>query len=318
MEFRVFISYSRKDLHLIEPVVDLLRATRDMVFHDVDTIRPGKRWRAQLDEALVDTNLLVVFWCRHAAGSKYVREEYEAAMAKGKDVLPLLIDDTPLPPSLADFQCIDFRTSIGSSHAYRRRALIGGVVFAVLLAGSAGAYWATRPEVATTIAAAGERDTVAVPSGMDMDTSYVAYPQRPHRPPVVAPSSAGDLRPMDTSALALDTLPMRPPGPPDRPDPDTAAVAAATDTAAPVDSAVPMPPDPGPSQPGPADPDPGGQEPASRRGLPVVLLLLAAAVLSLVAAFVALRRTPPKLRERQERIAEELRDVLERRRGIEA
>ena len=311
MEFRVFISYSRKDLHLIEPVVDLLRATRDMVFHDVDTIRPGKRWRAELDEALVDTNLLVVFWCRHAAGSKYVREEYEAAMAKGKDVLPLLIDDTPLPPSLADFQFIDFRASIGSSHTYRRWMVIGGALSAVLLAGAAGAYWAARP-ITGSIAVVESDDTVPVPAGLDTGVLIIEKSDtllmRPDPP-------GGLVLPMDTAALSLDTLRMRPP-PPYRPGPDGGDTAATVDTtaiAAPTDTARPRSPRPNGKAraPAPDEPRPVG------RGFPVVLLLLAAAVLSLLAVFAARRRTPPKLRERQERIAEELRDVLERKRGIE-
>ena len=306
MEFRVFISYSRKDLHLIEPVVDLLRATRDMVFHDVDTIRPGKRWRAELDEALVDTNLLVVFWCRHAAGSKYVREEYEAAMAKGKDVLPLLIDDTPLPPSLADFQFIDFRTSIGSSHTYRRWMVIGGALSAVLLAGAAGAYWAMQPATAS-VAVVESDDTVPVPAGLDTGVLIIEKSDtllmRPGPPD-------GLVLPMDTATLGLDTLAVSPPPPPPPPPPDTTAIATPTDTAAPTDTLRPTPNGkaraPAPDEPRPVS-----------RGFPVVLLLLAAAVLSLLAVFAARRRTPPKLRERQERIAEELRDLLERRRRME-
>ncbi|HEU4454764.1 MAG TPA: toll/interleukin-1 receptor domain-containing protein [Longimicrobium sp.] len=306
MEFRVFISYSRKDLHLIEPVVDLLRATRDMVFHDVDTIRPGKRWRAELDEALVDTNLLVVFWCRHAAGSKYVREEYEAAMAKGKDVLPLLIDDTPLPPSLADFQFIDFRPFIGSSHTYRRWMVIGGALSAVLLAGAAGAYWAMQPATAS-VAVVESDDTV--PAGLDTGVLIIEKSDtllmRPDPP-------GGLVLPMDTAALSLDTLPMRPP-PPYRPGPDGGDTAATVDTTAIAAPAGPLGPTPNGKAraPAPDEPRPVG------RGFPVVLLLLAAAVLSLLAVFVARRRTPPKLRERQERIAEELRDLLERRRRME-
>ena len=116
-DFRVFISYSRDDLPLVEPVVDLLRATRDMVFHDVDSIPPGEQWRPALERALTETHLLVVFWCRHAAESEFVRAEYDLGMERGKKVLPLLIDDTPLPDKLGAYQWIDFRKTIGPTHA---------------------------------------------------------------------------------------------------------------------------------------------------------------------------------------------------------
>jgi hypothetical protein len=271
MDFRVFISYSRKDLHLIEPVVDLLRATRDMVFHDVDTIRPGAKWREQLDAALADTNLIVVFWCRHAAGSKYVREEYEAAMASGKDVLPLLIDDTPLPPKLADFQAIDFRTSIGASHAYRRRMMIGGVLSAMLMTG-AGAYVATRPQANGDVAVVQGQDTMVLPPGSARaDTAALVLPS-------------------DSTGL-----------------PDSALIAEEILSDS---TGLPLPPDARPDQVNPPNPRPE----AAGRGLPVVLILLAAAALSLLGAFLARRRTPAALRERQARMAAELRDQLERRR----
>lgn len=111
-----FISYSRRDSNLVGPVVALLRASRAHVFRDADSLEPGKKWRDQLSEAISDAEVLVLFWCHHAVESSEVGNEYRDAIAKGKDVLPLLLDDTPLPESLAEYQYIDFRGAFPGGH----------------------------------------------------------------------------------------------------------------------------------------------------------------------------------------------------------
>src|SRR6478672_10520621 len=40
----------------------------------------------------------------------------EGSIEQEEDVLPLLLDATPLPTELAEFQWIDFRGTVGSSH----------------------------------------------------------------------------------------------------------------------------------------------------------------------------------------------------------
>ena len=59
----------------------------------------------------------MVFWCSHSRSSEEVRKEYTAAIEQQKEVLPLLIDDTPLPAELAEYQYIDFRAAFPHGHA---------------------------------------------------------------------------------------------------------------------------------------------------------------------------------------------------------
>lgn len=114
---RIFVSYSRHDRNVIAPVVAVMRSSHALVFVDVDDIQPGKRWRQQTEHALSDAQLVVVFWCDHARRSLEVTREYLAALDLGKDVLPIRIDDTPVPAQLAEFQTIDFRESLAAHHA---------------------------------------------------------------------------------------------------------------------------------------------------------------------------------------------------------
>lgn len=108
----------------MKPVVGLLRATKDLVFQDIDNIRPGRKWRRQIEEALHGANLIVLFWCYHSSRSMEVKKEYKVALSTGKDVLPVLLDATPLPEELNEFQRVDFRQLGGSRHRSSKRWLI--------------------------------------------------------------------------------------------------------------------------------------------------------------------------------------------------
>lgn len=120
MSYGVFISYSHDDKDLVTRVVPLVRALRsDLVFQDVDMI-PGKPWERQLQGALDEAKMIIVFWCEHSSRSDYVRKEYEKAINQEKDVLPLLLDDSPLSDPLKAYQWVDFREIIKHRKIYER------------------------------------------------------------------------------------------------------------------------------------------------------------------------------------------------------
>jgi TIR domain len=50
--YRIFVSYSRADEKIIEPIVAILRATGEVTFRDKDSIPPGTRWRTALTDAI--------------------------------------------------------------------------------------------------------------------------------------------------------------------------------------------------------------------------------------------------------------------------
>jgi hypothetical protein len=110
----VFASYDRVDEQLVASIVGLIRALGSRVFMDVDSIVPGDQWRPVLTRAIMDAAVIVVFWCAHAAGSEEVKGEFESGHAQRKRIIPILLDDTPLPPTLARYQYLDFRGSVAS------------------------------------------------------------------------------------------------------------------------------------------------------------------------------------------------------------
>lgn len=112
----VFVSYSHRDEDLVKPVVQLLRANQSLVFQDIDSIQPGKKWRDEIAKGIAESHLVIVFWCDHANASEEVEKEWKTAIELRKDLLPLLLDATPLPPQLAAFQWIDFQDAVGANH----------------------------------------------------------------------------------------------------------------------------------------------------------------------------------------------------------
>jgi hypothetical protein len=114
----VFVSYSPEDSELVAAIVSTLCANnRALVYCDADSIRARGRWREELGSAISEARIVLVFWCHHSNTSYEVRKELALALEQGKDVLPLLLDGTPLPSKLAGCRCIDFRSRVGAIHA---------------------------------------------------------------------------------------------------------------------------------------------------------------------------------------------------------
>ena len=113
----IFVSYSPEDSELVAAILSTLCASnRALVYCDAGSLRVRGRWREELAGAISEASVVLVFWCHHSNTSYEVRKEFALALEQGKDVLPLLLDGTPLPSKLADRRSIDFRARVGVIH----------------------------------------------------------------------------------------------------------------------------------------------------------------------------------------------------------
>ncbi|WP_173807654.1 TIR domain-containing protein [Sphaerotilus uruguayifluvii] len=141
----LFASYSRHDREIVRQMCALLRISGAEVFRDEDAIKPGKKWRAVLADNLLRADCVLLFWSANSAASEPVREEYEEAIAKKVDIAPVLLDGTPLPSSLAEYQWLDFRGVVSVSPVPERPmpstpgAVIGAAVIGGLIGSVVGA-----------------------------------------------------------------------------------------------------------------------------------------------------------------------------------
>lgn len=132
----VFVSYSRDDRPLVEPLTRLMRITGTTVFRDEDSIAPGKKWKLQLAETIAKATTVVVFWSKKSSESQMVREEFELAISGEKDVVPILLDDTPLNSQLGEYQWLDFRplvADLGKRASMAGSAGAGAAIGSILL-----------------------------------------------------------------------------------------------------------------------------------------------------------------------------------------
>jgi hypothetical protein len=108
---QLVISYAREDRHIVRSLVQLLRGAilvQGAVFWD-EEFTPGKEWAEQFRHEIDKAPERYVFWCSHSATSEDVSAEVAYALDRGKLVVPVLLDDTPLNESVSRRQGIDVR-----------------------------------------------------------------------------------------------------------------------------------------------------------------------------------------------------------------
>ena len=106
---RVFMSYSRDDLSTAQRLEGALQAHDIAVWRDQESIYGGQQWPKAIGEAIAAHDFLLLVWSKSAARSHFVEFEWNSAIALRKTILPCLLDDTPLPPSLSAINAIDVR-----------------------------------------------------------------------------------------------------------------------------------------------------------------------------------------------------------------
>ena len=70
---------------------------------------PGVAWRPTIAAAICGAAAVFVVWSERSAASSEVRREIDTALVCRVSVVPVLIDNTPLPGLLADVNAVDWR-----------------------------------------------------------------------------------------------------------------------------------------------------------------------------------------------------------------
>ncbi|MGH3914254.1 MAG: toll/interleukin-1 receptor domain-containing protein, partial [Pseudonocardiaceae bacterium] len=109
----MFISYAHEDEAWVRVLAENLhRAGRD-VFFDRWEVVGGSRLSERLQQGLASSNVVVLVVSRAAVGKSWWQEEFAAAMAAAvagvQRLIPVVLDDVPLPPFVAGRVWVDFR-----------------------------------------------------------------------------------------------------------------------------------------------------------------------------------------------------------------
>ncbi|WP_347140451.1 toll/interleukin-1 receptor domain-containing protein [Paracoccus sp. SSK6] len=107
-----FVSYSRCDAERIAPILDQLASHGVRVWYD-SGIPGGVEWDAYIEERLEHCSVLLLFLSKAAAASRYVSREVKYADARGKILVPILLESADPPQGLrwilGPIQMIDAR-----------------------------------------------------------------------------------------------------------------------------------------------------------------------------------------------------------------
>jgi hypothetical protein len=104
---KLFISYAREDVKIVQKLEQALTANHVDVWRDQVNLYGGQQWPKAIGEAIATHNIVVLIWSKDAAASHYVEFEWTTAVALKKTILPCCLDETPLPPALSAINSID-------------------------------------------------------------------------------------------------------------------------------------------------------------------------------------------------------------------
>ncbi len=117
MKPKIFLSYSRDDLDMMQHVKDSLTARGLNVWTD-EQLQPGSpRWESEIAEAIENSQAMVVILTPSAKSSIWVGREMSYAEQHGVRIFPLLAsgtEKTSIPMILISTQHVDIRSGFAS------------------------------------------------------------------------------------------------------------------------------------------------------------------------------------------------------------
>ena len=127
---RLFLSYSRSDAAFVDRLrADLERAAHE-VWLDRDAIRGGEQWRASIAEGLTSCERVVLVVSPRSMASEAVAREVSMADDLDRDVVPVVLEPSSLPPSmqylLVGVQQVSFDGRAYDEAFAQLRAALGG------------------------------------------------------------------------------------------------------------------------------------------------------------------------------------------------
>jgi len=111
---KIFCSYARKDVAIVEPIERAHLAVGDDYWRDVRKLRSGERWRPALLENIKDADIFQLFWSEHARASTEVEWEWTSALKLGREnfIRPVFWGESSPkpPPELKDLNFVELHS----------------------------------------------------------------------------------------------------------------------------------------------------------------------------------------------------------------
>ncbi|NND50979.1 MAG: toll/interleukin-1 receptor domain-containing protein [Flavobacteriaceae bacterium] len=108
---RIFFSYSRNETEFAMNLAKQLQEAGASVWIDQMNIKAGDLWDKAVEEALTNASTLLLIISKHSVKSQNVVDEVAWAIAEGKKLIPVLMEDCEMPMRWRRFQYVDFSQS---------------------------------------------------------------------------------------------------------------------------------------------------------------------------------------------------------------
>jgi hypothetical protein len=105
----IFISATPRDTPFVERLAKDLSEAGVRVWRAREQVQPGENWARAVEDALAAATAVVFVSSEHSSVSAIMKTEITSMVRREAFVIPVLVDDAPLPYGLANRQAIDFR-----------------------------------------------------------------------------------------------------------------------------------------------------------------------------------------------------------------
>lgn len=104
----VFISYAREDHEIVGRLYDDLSRPGIEPWLDRERLEPGVEWNQDIEDRIRDCSHFMAVVTPHSLrDDRFVRREWDQALAQGKYVMPVRLEDCELPDALGAKQSQD-------------------------------------------------------------------------------------------------------------------------------------------------------------------------------------------------------------------
>jgi HJR/Mrr/RecB family endonuclease len=110
---KIFISYSYHDKSFVDWLVERLAKEDISVWYDKNEINVGDSLTKKIEKGIKSSSFIIIVLSKSGVKSKWVNYEFNTALVysaqkQGVRILPVLIDDTDIPPNLSSIRYADF------------------------------------------------------------------------------------------------------------------------------------------------------------------------------------------------------------------
>lgn len=141
---KAYLAHAHEDNVFADRLAEDLQRAGVSLWYDKERLDLGSDIVQRMNEGLENYDFFLVVWSRQAKKSGWVEREIDVALTRQiqekRRLIPLLLDDTPLPPLLRPLRHIDFRGGYEEQLIELKRILLEQLVEGIKSVGSISAH----------------------------------------------------------------------------------------------------------------------------------------------------------------------------------